>query len=180
MSIPLFSLIGAIPLATMIRTTTHQNIMEHSHETINWQTPEYHYKEKGADWYWALGVITISIATASFMLNNILFAIFIAIGGFTLALYGRRRPSVIQVEIQHRGIAVDKTLYPFSSLASFWVDDQRDPKLVLISKKVLSPYIVIPLGDMDPELIRDVLLEVVQEEAHTEPPTQKIMEYLGF
>ena len=42
------------------------------------------------------------------------------------------------------------------------------------------PYIIIPLGDADPETVRNFLLEYLNEEEHSEPLSHKLMEYLGF
>ena len=54
-------------------------------DLFSWQTKEYVYQHKSADWYWALGIITVSFAAAAFILNNRLFGILILIELFKLA-----------------------------------------------------------------------------------------------
>ncbi|GMQ95364.1 MAG: hypothetical protein BMS9Abin13_477 [Patescibacteria group bacterium] len=154
--------------------------MEHN-ETIVWSAPEYEYKEKSADWYWALSIIALSLTVAVFILGNMLFAVFILISAFTLALYGARKPHILEVKINKRGIRVNNTLYPYTTLKSFWIDDEGEKSQIIIqSEKPLMPYIIVPLGDVSADMVRDTLLEFLEEEEHVEPLSQKLMEYLGF
>jgi hypothetical protein len=153
--------------------------MEQGH--IIWNAPEYPLRAKTADWYWALGIMAIAGAVASYILGNILFSILILLGAFTVAMYGARKPHTVEFEIDHRGLRAGPTLYPHSSLASFWIVEGKDEsKILLRSHKPFLPYIIIPLGDNDPHLIRDVLLEYLDEEELTEPISQRIMDYLRF
>ncbi len=150
-------------------------------EKITWETPEYKHKKKGADWYLALIIIAIFSSAASFLLNNILFGIFILLGVSTIIMYAIRKPRILSIELTNHGVLVGDTLYPHNTIKSFWVeDDSEEPKIIMQSKKVLMPYIVIPLGETDPDITRDFLLEYLEEEEHHEPLLQKLMEYLGF
>jgi len=150
-------------------------------KTITWSAQEYEYKEKTTDWYIALGIIAISIATASFLLGNILFAILILLGTFTLAMYSMREPGIMEIELSKRGILVNDSIYPYNTLESFWVEEyDKEPKIIIQSEKALMPYIIIPLGDADPDEVREFLFEYIDEEEHHEPLSHKLMEYLGF
>lgn len=150
-------------------------------ERITWSALEYPVREKTTDWYWALGIMAIAGAVASYILANILFSILILLGAFTVAVYGARRPHIVEFEIDRRGIRSGATLYPYSSLVSFWIiEGAEESKILLQSGKVFMPYIVIPLGEEDPETVREVLLNYLKEEEHTEPLAQRIMDYLRF
>ena len=46
---------------------------------IAWEAPEYYHTDKTADWFWTLGIITVTIVIVSLLLGNILFAIFVLI-----------------------------------------------------------------------------------------------------
>jgi len=152
-----------------------------NNQTITWSAPEYEHKDRGADWYIALGVIAISASVASFLLGNMLFGIFILIGMFTLAMYGMKKPDIIDVEINRRGISANNKVYPFRTLDSFWIEEYaKEPKIIVQSEKLLMPYIIIPLGNTDSEEIRDFLIEYLEEEEHAEPLSHKLMDYLGF
>jgi len=150
-------------------------------ETIEWETSEYKYVRKRADWYWALGIITVSLSAASFILDNFLFAVLILIGGFLLALYGAKHPDELACTLDNTGLQINSTLYPYASLRSFWVDRLSEPpKLIIQSKKSFMPYIVTPLDDLDPDMVREFLLRVLPEEEHFEPAIDRMMERLGL
>ena len=152
---------------------------------ISWKALEYEHKEKHPDWFWSLGVIVLAGAVTAIIFGNILFAILLVVGAFTLALYASRKPEHIYVTLSDRGVIINKRLYPYLTLDSFWVEDVEDhsntiPKLILKSKKLLMPYIIIPVEEVSPDEVRDFLLNHLPEEEHEEPLAHRIMERLGF
>ena len=148
---------------------------------ISWDAPEHIHTEKNNDWYWAVGIITITAAALAFIFNNIIFGIFIIVGAFALVVHASKKPRIIHVEINDRGVVIDSVLYPFLSLESFWIDAHERPAKVLIkSHKTFMPYITIHIEDVDPEQVRDVLLNYIAETEHHEPLSQKILERFGF
>ena len=150
-------------------------------DTIEWETHEYEFRHKTSDWYWAVGVITLSIAIAAVLYKNILFAIVVVVGGFVLAVHASKHSQIVHYELNRRGAAIGKTLYPFDSIETFWIEDRDDnPRILLKSKKFFMPYIIMPLGAVMPETAHAHLAHYLTEEEHVEPPFQKFMEYLGF
>ena len=150
---------------------------------LRWQAFEYIHREKTPDWYWAVGIIAVAIAVTAVLLSDVLFAILILLGAFSLALFAGREPLLVSFEINQKGIAINDLLYPYGTLDSFWVNDlptEHTPKLLLKSKKVLVPHIVIPIENISPEEIREFLISKIKEEEQHEPPSQKLMEHLGF
>jgi len=152
------------------------------HEKIKWEGYEYKEKDRSVDWYWAVGVIAITLAITAIVYNNVLFAVFIMLAAFTLLMYARRKPKKVHFEISKRGIVVNDILYPFSTLESFWIhDNSHKPSIIFQSQKLLMPHIIIPLSeDMDIESLHDFLLEFLDEEEHRESVSEMIMDYLGF
>lgn len=149
-----------------------------------WEAHEYFFREKTSDWYWAVGIVTLCVSVLSMIFGNVLFGLIVLIGGFILSIFAARRPNLIRFELNKSGILINKRLYPFSALESFFVEDNRhhdmQSKLLLKSQRLVVPLIVVPLEGIDPEDIRDFLLDHLLEEHHTEPLGQKIMEGLGF
>lgn len=137
--------------------------------------------EKGSDWYWAVGIVSISLSATSIILNNVLFGILILVAAFGLILFASRRPLTINVEINEAGIKIEKYFYPFSVLESFCVDETGlYPKILLKSHKFFSPLIIVPIAEVSPNKIKSLLLVHLAEEKLQEPLSQKILEYLGF
>ena len=109
-------------------------------QQFEWEALEYEYTHKNPDWFWALGIIAIAAAATSIIFSNILFALVILIGAFTLGINSAKRPNIVHFKINGRGIVINKKLYPFTALSSFWVEDDDEhaqPKLLIKSKKYL-------------------------------------------
>ena len=150
-------------------------------EKISWETIEYLHKEKTTDWYWIVAIVTISIALISIILNNVIFAILIIVSSFTLSLFASKKPRVITVDIDDTGVGVGDTHYPYKELTSFWIET-RDayPRILFKSKKVLMPFIVVLIENVEPETIHEFLLQYLPEEEHSEPLLEKLLLYFGF
>ena len=150
-------------------------------EYIAWDALEYEYREKSADWFWAVGVIALAAAVTAAILGNVLFAVLIVVGAAALAIHAVREPLVVHFAISERGVSVGKTLYPWKTLDSFWVETRDgNPRIIMKSQKVFMPFLVIPLGDTNPADAHEILLAHLDEEEHVEPVSQRIMEILGF
>lgn len=149
---------------------------------LKWSAHEYEHKEREQDWFWAVGIITISIAIASIIFGNIIFAILILISAFALSLFINRFPEIINVTIDNKGVTKGNVRYPFETLHSFWIDlEHPHKKIIFKSKKLLMPLIIVPLGDHeDIDELKDILDNYLTEEYQRLPFAETILEYLGF
>jgi len=152
-------------------------ITQNEKQKLVWSAPEYAHKKKSADWFWALGIISISLAITAFIFKNILFAILIILGAFTLAMFSERKPRQITFEIDKNGIYIGDEEYKWESIESFNIIEKPSGNiLILKSEKIFTPYISVPLGEMPPEKIYAFLSEIVPEKEHNEPIIQSLME----
>lgn len=154
-------------------------------DPIAWHNHEYEHREKTKDWFWAVGIITISAFIIAILFNNYILSVLIIIGGGCMILFGNKEPDHVRFEINGAGVLINKTLYPFGTLHSFWVqnnDHLELPSMLFIrSNKPLVPLIHIPLiWDIDPEDLRNHLLEHIPEEEYGVPFSHRVMHYLGF
>ncbi len=146
-----------------------------------WETHEYRHSPKTSDWFWSLGIVALACVFISVLLGNILFAIFIVLAAFALALYASRKPKEIRVEINSKGIRVDNMIFPFAHIHAFALStDGASPSLVLTMDKLLMPHVLIPLGETEPEDIRTLLAQKIVEGHYEEPISQKIFEAFGL
>jgi len=151
-------------------------------ESIHFQTTEYEHRDRGADWFWAVGIITVSLAVTSIILNNVLFAFVIVLAGFALSLFASKPPKIIDVVLDEQGVRVDKFFYPFRNLESFWVEDDETPRIQLKSQRLIMPFFTVHMNPDDVEVskVRKHLSRYLPEVFHTESPLQRFMDYLGF
>jgi hypothetical protein len=149
---------------------------------ISWRALEYKRKEKTADWYWAVILIALAIVVTSIIIHNVFFAILVTISTVILLSFSIVAPRSVEISINQKGITVEKERYPFATLESFWIDttDEENQKILLKSKKLIMPLIIIPLEEHNHLDVREFLLQYLPEAEIHEPLSKKIMERLGF
>jgi hypothetical protein len=150
-------------------------------DKLSWSTQEYHHTDKTSDWYWIVGVVAVSVAAVAVILNNIIFAILIIVSAFTLSLFASKKPAIVKVEIDNLGVTFGPLKYPYKNLDSFWVEtNDHFSRILLKSQKVFVPFIIIRIEDLEPEVVREKLLQHLPEEEHREPLLEKLLIYFGF
>ncbi len=149
---------------------------------ISWQVAEHKDKARTTDWYWAVGIIALSIAVIAVILSDGFFAILIILGTVILVSITLKPAKILNISLDQRGLIIDKEMYPYATLESFWVDikDEDEPKIIFKSKKTLMPLVIVPLVDYHHLDARDFLLQFLEEKEMHEPVSQKVMEKLGF
>lgn len=150
--------------------------------SVYWEAPEHRHVEKTMDWYWVVGIIAISASIASIIFENILFGIVILLGAVVVTLYNHREPRIISFEISSRGVRIDRDLYYYSSLESFYIDDTNPygPQLLIKSRGLLTQLLIMQLPEEHLDSIEDILESKLPEEHLEEPLTHQILEYFGF
>lgn len=156
--------------------------MARSTFTIEWEAPEHEHKERSGDWFWSVGILSVSVAITAAILDNFIFGLVVLIGAFALCLFVNREPDSIRVIVSEKGIAKNNIYYPYHTLQSFWIDvEHPHKKMILRSQKPLMPFIVIPIGDsVDIEKLHETLSLLLPEEYHKLPLVEQLLEYLGF
>ena len=149
---------------------------------IKWSAPEYEFHEKNSEWYWALGIITAALVLAAVILHNFLFAVLVVLAGFSVGLYGTRRPRTILHEINSGGVSLGNKNFNYEHIDHFWINYNPPAKkeLILESKKTFSTHTVILLGNADPEQIRRYLLQYLKEKKIEESLVAVIARVLKF
>lgn len=134
--------------------------------SFEWEAPEYEHMERSNDWYWAMGILIISLFAVAYFLKSILFGALVLLSGFSLGLYSARKPRIVSFGIGPRGVMIGEKIYYFEDLKSFWVryNPPHTKELVIESKKAVMPHITIPLGGTDPVGVRTYLLKFLPEE----------------
>lgn len=151
-------------------------------EVLRWSAYEHEHIERSVDWYWALGIVAVSIALTSILFGNVLFAILIVVAAYTIGRIARTAPELVEFELSDRGIRVGGTLHRYDEIISFWVEDELDkaPLLLVDTIKFMSPNLIIPIEGIDPHEIRVFLQERADEVPMKEPVSHKILEFLGI
>ena len=157
------------------------NTMQNSDKTLSWHTAEYRHRPKSAEWFWALGIISIAGAFAAILVGNILFAILIIVGSAIVALFAARAPEEVEISLTKVGILVGTRLHPYASLESFCILYEDNPPLLKVEmKNPIMPYLSIQIETVSPDDIRIFLSSFLEEKEMDPSISERIAERLGF
>lgn len=108
--------------------------------------------------------------------------LFFLAGGIIAFLTIKKKSRFIKCKIRKRGVQVNDTLYPYKYLKSFWIfyDPPRQAEISLWSKKALTGYIKIPLGEEDPVKIRKLLIKFIPEKKQEESLSDIFVKIIGL
>lgn len=164
------------------KSTKQEEKLKSTPTLIRWEALEYEYSPKSNNWFWTVGIISVGLSVASVLLGNFLFAILILIAGFAIILAGARRPRKILFSFTSRGLEIEKRLFPYENLKSFWIHYEPPQKkfLSIEPQKIFMPMIFVPLGDINPNIVREHLLKFLKEERREESFVQTIIRLVGF
>jgi hypothetical protein len=156
--------------------------MEQTPHAFYWEAPEHLHMEKTPDWYWILGILAIAGSVASILMHNILFGMVILLGAVTMMLVSHKKPRTIPYEISTRGIRIDNQLFPYTTLASFSLDEEHPhgAHLLVKSKKMLVPLLIIPVPEEYVVMLDQLLATKLPEEHLEEPIAHRLLELVGF
>ncbi|HLP86407.1 MAG TPA: DUF5673 domain-containing protein [Candidatus Paceibacterota bacterium] len=152
-------------------------------ETISWSAPEYTHKERGNDWFWAIGVITVVACGIAIWMHNYVFAIFLLLSGCCLIMFTLRHPQDVNYIIETRGLLMGKDLYSWKDIKSFNIknkDNDLYAKLLIETKKYFLPIYTIPLPKERISEVKETLLKVSTRSEIDESKSMVFMEKLGF
>lgn len=153
-------------------------------QEIVWHVLTHEHKEHSADWFWALGLLTVLGAGLSVYFGNILLALILIIGAGSIVTLKIRGPREHQVRVDARGIALDGTLYAWKTLVSFWVNTDAkhgDPCIYLTTHSLLNPHITVPLDSVEHgEQVRSFCRRYAKEEERLPHFGEHLAELLGL
>lgn len=137
---------------------------------INWKALDFEKKERPRNWYIAVFVILVLLVAYALFTSNLLMSILFILFGAVLYLYEKKQPQLFDFAITQEGVIAHNNLYEFDSLDSFWIFYEPGGKKILSlkSKKNYIPYIHIPLGNINPVEVRELLLDFIPEEKQDE------------
>ncbi len=137
---------------------------------VAWEAPEYERFPKGRLWFLMLGLITLALAAVAFYYSNYFFILFIVVAGMLVGWFGVREPKKMHFAVTSEGVRFENRIYLFDDLKSFWIFNEPPlfKELSVESKKMFIPYLRAPLGNADPDKIREALIKFLPEEKQKE------------
>ncbi len=133
---------------------------------FSWVAPEHIHVRPNPRAIILSAVVLFAVIAYALYTNSPLMAITFILIGIVGYLFLTKDPEDIEFIITREGIVVGRSLFAFEDIHSFWIFDEDPLKDVLSihSHGVLAPFIHLPLGDLDHQTVREVLLPYIPEE----------------
>lgn len=151
-------------------------------QDFEWEAPEFPTTKKDKSWFIIPAIITIALGIFALLSDSFLFLIAIILTFLVFYIYANKEPKIVKFKINEKGVEIDKRIYDFDSLRSFWLfyDPPEQKELSLRSRRTFIPYIRIPLDKENPNEIRKFLLKFLPEKRHRESVIDIWMRRIGF
>jgi hypothetical protein len=151
---------------------------------LEWEGREYDHNPKSADWYWVLGIISVACVIAAVLFGNYLLGALIVIAAVVLGIHASKEPPLHHFRLTEAGIIIGEELHPFEKMDSFSVlEDVKGELAPMLSIKVdswVSPHIIIPLAEVDVDVVYAHFLHHVEEKEHPHTFVDVVASWLGF
>lgn len=155
-----------------------------SEPILEWQSYSREPVERSEDWFWGLIILAFFAGLISLVFGNLLLALIIGLGAFSLYRHERQPADTeVVVKIDKRGVQLNHELFTYEKIRSFWIEERKEnkpPTLILHYQRMFVPNIHVPIIGLDPETVRLSLLKFGEEEKHQETFTEHIFETFGF
>ncbi|MEI8103639.1 MAG: hypothetical protein WCG84_01905 [Candidatus Moraniibacteriota bacterium] len=133
---------------------------------FEWQVHETETQAPSRKLLFWLGVALLGIIGYELFVNNPIVAITFILIGITGYILLHREARFLHCRIFPQGVGVNSELFPFDQMDHFWIfENEPGSSFVRFKTKTLiEPFVDIPLGDTDPQELRQILGSFIPEE----------------
>ena len=119
--------------------------------TMEWEAPEYEYREKTVSWYWVSIIVAAIIIAFSIWEKNFLFGFFVVIAEILFIVWGNRTPRTVRFTLTENGIVMEGgKSHPIKDFESFSIETAGNGMVELVfvfRAKLKTPFkTLIPEG----------------------------------
>ena len=145
----------------------NKKITDFGKEYFKWQVPEYDKRARPKIWYVLASILAVVLFLFSITTGNFLFAVIIIVAALIIILHDGKEPGKVDFAIYSEGIRIGKRFYDYDEIKNFSVifKPRKDIKnLYFEFNGAIKPRLSIPLEDMNPLQIREILLKYLKED----------------
>ena len=130
------------------------------------EVPEFNNHDRGPLWYFVAILIGAACLIYAIMTGNFLFAVILVLIGVTMILMGINEPRNVKLEIDPTGLRLGTKKYSFNQFKDFSIIYQPPEvnTLYIEFRMPLRERLSIPMGDLDPNIVRNYLLNFIEED----------------
>jgi len=127
---------------------------------LEWEIDEYPQHERSRMWYIIAGTLGVLLIVYAVATANFLFAVIILMIGVITILSSFVKPDQVPVMITNTGVVVADMYYDFEAIKDFAIvyDPPHVKNLYFEFHSPWQPLVAVPLEDIDPNEVRELLL----------------------
>ena len=150
---------------------------------INWEAPEFQYREKEVSWYWISIIVAAAIIAFAIWERNFLFGVFIVIAEILFISWGNEEPRVVLFKLTEHELSIGETKnYQLDLMESFSTNELTEEWTELVfsfKSKFKTPIMMIaPKTTLDD--IRKNLKPLLREVPYEPSLIDSLEKIIGF
>ncbi len=136
---------------------------------ITWQAYEYNQPERHPHWFAVLWIFALALAAVAVILKSYLLAVFLMLAAAMVHIFAVRPPSQYTFSLDAEKLSIGNKTHPLNDFTSFWIFERDDGNILsLEGRRFLNAHLHIPLADINPQEVRELLAESLAEKEHEE------------
>ncbi|MFA5644614.1 MAG: hypothetical protein WC928_03780 [Patescibacteria group bacterium] len=147
------------------------NLNSSSPKEITWEIEPLTKHQKDKRWYIIASIIALALIIYALIDKNYFFALIIIIASGLIVFYDNEPIRKINFTIKYDGVEMGKNFFSFESMSNFYIiyrPKEEVKKLYFEFKNPLKHRLSIQLYDQDPIIIRNYLLQYLNEDLEKE------------
>lgn len=140
-------------------------------QEFSWEIEEYKKYPRDKRWYIIASVVAVGLIVYALIDKNYFFALIVLIASSLIVFFDNEPPKKIDFTIKYDGVEIGKNFYEFNSMLNFYIiykPKEGVKKLYFEFKNPLKHRLSIDLLDENPVIIRDYLLQYINEDLEKE------------
>lgn len=150
-------------------------------DKLTWRAFEFEQPERHPNWFISLWILALALVVVAIILKSYLMAVLIIISASLVNIYALKEPPEYDFSLDEETLAIGEKKHNLADFKSFWIFEREDGNVLsLAGKGVMNSHIEIPLAEIDPESVRNILSLVITEKEHSESMTDLLARLLKF
>lgn len=140
--------------------------------TVTWTASEYVAHDKNAGWYFLVVLAAVAVAAAVFLITrDMVSPIVVVVLGIAFAIFGARKPQVLEYSIDSTGVRIGQKLYPFGLFRTFSVIEEDAIRSILLMplQRFNLPISIYYDPTDEPKIIEALSVHLPHEERRMSP-----------
>ena len=140
---------------------------------VSWEIDEYPHHERSRTWYVIAGTLSLMFIIYAITTANFLFALIILMTDIIFVLMAFKKPDRLAVVLTNTGMLVGDAYYAYSGMKDFSLlyEPPHIKTLYIDFYSPWRPMLSVPIEEMDPNNLREILLNFCEENLHRNEET---------